>query len=203
LPKYNGTIHPEEWLKQIQTLCYLKGIENEQKIFKICKLMIDSTITIPNEINSLGELIKALKSHSTFKIYKDTCRKKLKFLRYTSEKDGGNTATFLANFRSLCNDAEINDPKEIKNLLFNNYSSSKFFQIEFTKKVNDINSVDEIFEIFNNVGFDESKIIKHGSLVTLKHITTGGYLSSCKINYQTGSRTQLVSIFLFNLTEFF
>src|SRR4051812_13300274 len=56
-PKYNGTLHPEEWLKRVQTYCYLKEIENEQRIFKICKLLIDSTIiTIPAEINSFDEL---------------------------------------------------------------------------------------------------------------------------------------------------
>ena len=63
--------------------------------------MVDSTITIPNEINSLEEFIKALKSHSTFEIFKNTCRKKSKFLKYISEKDSGNTATFLANFYSF------------------------------------------------------------------------------------------------------
>jgi len=197
LPKYNGTIHPEEWLKQVQTFCYLKEITNERKILKICKLMIDSTITIPNEINSLDELIKALKSHSTFEIFKNTCRKKLKFLSYISEKDGGNTATFLANFRSLCNDAEIDDPEEIRNLLFDSYLSNKFFKIAFTKKVNGVNSVDDIFKIFDEVVSDELKIIKHDSLVTLKHVATGKYLSSRNVNHQLGSGRRLVSIFFF------
>ncbi|RIA89715.1 hypothetical protein C1645_824410, partial [Glomus cerebriforme] len=77
LPKYFGTIHPEEWLKQVKAQCYLKDIEDEQKILKICKLMIDSTITIPNEINTFDELIKALKSHTTFNIFKDSCKVKL------------------------------------------------------------------------------------------------------------------------------
>ena len=70
LPNYTGTIHPEKWLKQIQTYCCLKDIENEQKILKICKLLIDSTITIPNEINSFDELVKALKLHKIFDIFK-------------------------------------------------------------------------------------------------------------------------------------
>ena len=119
LPKYNGTIHPEKWLKQVQAHCYLKEIESEQKILKICKPLIDSIITIPDEINSFDELIKALKSHSTFEIFKNSCIAKLKSMKYVSEKKGGNTASFIANFRSLCKDAEINNPEEIKSLLIN------------------------------------------------------------------------------------
>ena len=80
LQKYNGTVHPEEWLKQEKAYCCLKDIENEQKILKFCKLMIDSTIIIPDEINSLNELIKSLKSHSTFEIFKDSCKKKLQVM---------------------------------------------------------------------------------------------------------------------------
>src|SRR5204862_486562 len=58
LPKYIGTVHPEEWLKQVQAYCYLKDIDNEQKILKFCILMIDSNIIIPKEINSFNELMK-------------------------------------------------------------------------------------------------------------------------------------------------
>ena len=109
LPKYTGTIHPEEWLKQIQTYCTLKEIENEQKILKICKLLIDSIITIPDEINSFDELIKALKSHSSLKFLKVHAKKiTMKFFP-RREKN------YIAS--SLCNDAEINDPEEIKNFL--------------------------------------------------------------------------------------
>ena len=80
LPKYTGTVHPEEWLKQVQAYCYLKDIEDEQKILKFCKFMIDTNIIIPDGIKSFDELVKALKSHPTFKIYKDSCKiiKKLK-----------------------------------------------------------------------------------------------------------------------------
>ncbi len=42
---------------------------NEKEILKFCKLMIDPNITIPNSINSYDELVKALKSHSTFEIF--------------------------------------------------------------------------------------------------------------------------------------
>ena len=98
LPKYTGTVHPERWLKQVQAHCYLKDIEDVQKILKICKLMIDPIITIPNEINSIDELIKALKSHSTFNIFKDSCKTKLQVMKYIPEKEENYTATFPCEF---------------------------------------------------------------------------------------------------------
>jgi hypothetical protein len=201
LLKYTGTIHPEEWLKQVQAHCYLKGIEDEQKILKICKLMIDSTIIIPKEINSFDELIKALKSHTTFNIFKDSCKRKLQVMKYVPEKEENYTATFLANFRSLCNDAEINNPEEIRSILLNTYSSNKFFENEFIKRINNSNNqkfdnINEIVNLFNDIVFDELKAIKYDSLITLKHVPTGKYLSSCNVNYQTGSHRQVVSIIL-------
>jgi len=195
LPKYIGTIHPEEWLKQIQTHCHLKDITDEQKILNICKFKIGSSINIPNDINTLDKLVKTLKSHSTFNIFKDSCKMKLKAMKYIPEKEENYTATFLANFRSLCDDAEINDPEEIKHLLFNAYSSNEFFQNEFIKRLIGINLVEEIFKVFNEVVFEELNIIKKGTCIALKHVATGKYLSSCNINYQTGSRCQIVCIF--------
>jgi hypothetical protein len=199
LPKYNGNIHPEEWLKQVQAHCYLKGIENETQILKICKLMIDSTIIIPKEINSFDELIKSLKSHVTFTIFKNSCKNKLQLMKCIPEKEENYTASFLANFRSICNYAEINDPEELKTLLINSYSND-FLKIEFTKRADKIISkeapyyIDEIIKLFSEVVHDELKTIKYGSLIALKHVTTGRYLSSCDINYKYGSQRKVVSI---------
>src|SRR2546423_8459580 len=121
-----------------KNLHYFKQITNEQKLLNICKLMIDSTIIIPNEINSFDELIKALKSHSTFEIFKDTCIVRLRSMVYIPEKKGGSTTNFIANFRSLCSDAEINNPEEIKIFLINSYLN-EFFKSEFAKSITGIN----------------------------------------------------------------
>src|SRR5438874_1835542 len=111
LPEYTGTIHPVKWLKQIQICCYLKEITDEQKILRICKLKIDSSINIPDEIDTFDKLIK----------------------------------------------------------------------------------------LFNDVVFHELNIIKYDSLIALRHVSTGRYLSSRNINYETGSKRQVVSIlYLFN-----
>ncbi|PKC65646.1 hypothetical protein RhiirA1_395119 [Rhizophagus irregularis] len=49
-------------------------IRQERDILKLRKLNIDSPISISNEINILNELSKALKTHSTFEIYKNGCK---------------------------------------------------------------------------------------------------------------------------------
>ena len=46
--------------------------------------------------------------------------------------------------------------------------------------------------MFSDAALYELKTIKYGSLITLKHVATGKYLSSC----ETGSYHRLVSIFI-------
>src|SRR5581483_1005843 len=150
---------------------------------------------IPNQINSYDELINVLKSHSSFNFFKESCKLKLQTMKYVPEKEENYISTFIAKFRSLCYDAEINnDPEEIKTLLYNMYSSNEFFKNEFLKRINRINLVDEIIKVFGDVVLDKSRTIKYGSLVTLKHVATGKYLSSQSLRYETGSRNQVVCI---------
>jgi hypothetical protein len=197
IPKYNGTCHPNEYVKQMRAYCKINRITNETDILELCILMINSSIYIPEGIDTLDTLIKILRLHPTFGIFKDSCKRKLQIMKYIPEKEENYTATFLANFRSLCNDAEIYDHEEIKNLLFSTYSSNEFSRNEFLKSVDGINSIDRIFKAFSDVVFDELRVIKYGSLITLKHVASGKYLSSCNMKYQTGSRQQLVSIYKF------
>ena len=91
--------------------------------------------------------------------------------------------------------------KKLKVFLLIRYSN-EFFKTEFSKNVIGINSLDEILKIFSDVVFEELKIINYGSLIALKHVATGKYLSSCKINYQTGSRRQMVCDFNFTIQLF-
>ena len=66
---------------------------------------------------------------------------------------------------------------------------------KFVKNIINIDSVDKIVKAFSDVELEEVKIIKSGSVITLKHVATGKYLSSCNTNYQTGSKCQVVCIF--------
>ncbi|CAB4495273.1 unnamed protein product [Rhizophagus irregularis] len=108
--------------------------------------------------------------------------------------EGGDTTAFLAEFRSHCDKAKIDNPQEIKNRLLRTYSSNEFFKNEFSKRVTGVTSIDEIYKLYSEVISDSSKAIKYGPefLIAIKHLATGKYLSSSEINYQTGSKRQVV-----------
>ncbi|GBC22756.2 hypothetical protein GLOIN_2v1775479 [Rhizophagus irregularis DAOM 181602=DAOM 197198] len=69
-------------------------IRQERDILKLRKLNIDSPISISNEINILNELSKALKTHSTFEIYKNGCKYRLDQMSFQDDED--NATKFLA-----------------------------------------------------------------------------------------------------------
>ena len=195
-PLYNATFHPNNWLNQVQTKCILAGIKNEKEILKICKLNISEGIQIPNDINNFSELIKALKANPSFTVFKNDCKAKLDNMKFEND----DTAQFLADVRRLCNNTGIIDnPEEVRRCLLNTYSSNEFFRNEFVKRVTHTNDVDDMFKIFSDVVSDGYKVIKYGyeTLVTIKHVATGRYLTSLEVNYQTGSERQMVSILIF------
>jgi dolichyl-phosphate-mannose--protein O-mannosyl transferase len=58
-----------------------------------------------------------------------------------------------------------------------------------------INSLNELIKEFEDIVLEDSNLIKNGSVVALKHVATGKYLSSIeKLCYTTGSKPQFVYI---------
>ncbi|PKK71201.1 hypothetical protein RhiirC2_745101 [Rhizophagus irregularis] len=56
-----------------------------------------------------------------------------------------------------------------------------------------VNSINELIKKFEDIIVDEANLITNESVVALKHVVTGKYLSSNKdLNYTTGSKSQLV-----------
>ncbi|CAB4479945.1 unnamed protein product [Rhizophagus irregularis] len=56
-----------------------------------------------------------------------------------------------------------------------------------------VSSLNELIKEFEDIILEKSNIIKSGSVVALKHVATGKYLSSIKnLHYTTGSKKQLV-----------
>jgi len=200
IPKYNGTVHPEAWIKDVQAKCLINNLRQEKDVLKMCKLNIALSINFPNEINNLNELIKALKEHPTFEIFKNGCKEKLDQMIFEGG-EGGNTTQFLATFRSLCDNADIINPQEIKNRLLRTYSTNEFFKNEFSRRSTGVTIIDEIYRLYSDVVSDSPKVIKYGPewLITIKHRGTGRYLSSLEINYETGSKRQIVSVFFLYL----
>jgi len=180
-PTYNGKIHPNEYIKKMRAYCNFRQITNEQAILKFAIMMVDSTINIPENITSFDALTNALKEHISFTVFKNSCQRKLQTLKYVPEREGGDTVNFIIDFRTLCRDAEITNIEEQKKYLFNALPY-KYFKNEFVKK-KDVNSINELIKIFEEIVSDYSKIIRNGSIIALRHVATGKYLSSCNKKY--------------------
>ncbi|CAB4434144.1 unnamed protein product [Rhizophagus irregularis] len=191
--KYNATIHPDEWVKYVWTKCLIHKIKEEKEILQLCKLNI--TINLKTEPKTLDDLIEILKAHPTFDIFKICSKEKLDKMKFEDYKND-DTAQFLADFRLLCENTEIINPREIKSRLLKTNLSNKFFNNEFSRRTSDVTSIDEIYKIYSEVVADSTKIIKYGPefLISIKHIETGRYLSSRQINYETGSQRQVLFV---------
>ncbi|GBB85836.1 hypothetical protein RclHR1_12290005 [Rhizophagus clarus] len=187
-PIYDGKIHPNEYVKKMRIYCNLRQITNEQEILKFAIMMIDSTINVPENINSFDTLINALKNHISFTVFKNSCKRKLQTLKYVPDYWDDNTVNFITDFRTLCRDAEITNIEEQKQYLFNALSYNSF-KIQFAKQKN-INSMDELIRTFEEIVSDYSKIIRNGSIIALRHVGTGKYLSSCNKKYSLPNQQQ-------------
>ncbi|CAB4388997.1 unnamed protein product [Rhizophagus irregularis] len=194
LPKYNGNIHPDEWVNDIQK--YLKLKNNNYSIndyLEIAKTLVDTNISLPTEIDTIEKLRNALKEDISFTVFKSTNKRKLQLLKYIPESKGGDTSKFISNFLKLCYNAEINDIEEQRNYLYKSLPMNNYFSSEFYKKMKDVNSVNELIKEFEDIIVKESNLIKDESIVALKHIATGKYLSSFEnLHYRTGSKFQLI-----------
>ncbi|CAI2183806.1 9142_t:CDS:2 [Funneliformis geosporum] len=189
---YDGSIHPNLWIKQVQAYCFIKQITRDDEILKFAMLVINPTIDISQNITTLNELVNVLKEDISFTLFKNSNKRKLQLLRYIPDKEGGETSKFILNFRQLCYNAEINDIEEQKKYLNQSFQND-YFLTEFFKKNERIHYVNELIKVFEEIVMDEAKLIKNRSFVTLKHVATGKYLSAIKyLRYTTGSGSQLI-----------
>ncbi|RIA85404.1 hypothetical protein C1645_808283 [Glomus cerebriforme] len=186
--KYDGTIHPDEWIEQIRKYYYgYKHLNNYYNFEEFTRTMIDSTISIP-DFADISELINLLKQHITFTAFKNSRKRKLQSLKFIPERQGGDTTSFLVKFRSFCRDAEINDIEEIKTYFYKTLPKG-FIQDKFLEQMNNgINSMNELTQLFENIMLEDSILIRNGSRVAIKHVATGKYLSASYKCYQNTNR---------------
>ncbi|CAI2168235.1 19813_t:CDS:2 [Funneliformis geosporum] len=188
--KYDGTIHPDEWIKDIQSYCnsHLKKVTNINYAISL----VNGSIKLPSGITNFEKLRNALKEDISFKVFKNTNKMKLQLLEYIPEREGGETSKFISNFRQLCYNAEITDIEEQKRYLYLSIPNDYILN-ELYKKWKSIKSTNELIEELGNIFIDESNLIRNGSIIALKHFATGKYLSSIEdLHYTTGSKFQLV-----------
>ncbi|GBC04105.1 hypothetical protein RclHR1_05510006 [Rhizophagus clarus] len=198
LPKYDGNIHPNEWIKDLRAYYSFKGNTTTHHLnIQMAILLVDSTIKLPTGINNIENLCDALKEDISFTIFKNTNKRKLQSLEYISERIGGDTSKFISTFRKLCYNAELNDIEEQKRYLFKSLPNNHFDYIsnEFYERMKNVNSIDELAKEFEDIVLEESNLIRNGSIVALKHVASGKYLSSISnLCYITGSRNQMVCV---------
>jgi hypothetical protein len=194
LPKYNGNIHPDEWINDIQKYLRIKNNNySNRDLLEIATTLVDTNISLPTGIDSFEKLRNALKEDIFFTTFKNTNERKLRSLKYIPESNGGDTSKFISNFFKLCYNAEINDIEEQKNYLYKSLPMNNFFSNEFYKRMKNVNSINKLIKEFEDIIVEDSNLIKDESIVALKHVATGKYLSSAEnFCYTTGSCTQLV-----------
>ncbi|EXX62361.1 hypothetical protein RirG_162480 [Rhizophagus irregularis DAOM 197198w] len=197
-PKYDGNIHPNEWINDIKRYFKLKNTNINDRL-GIAISFVDPIISLPAKFDSLDKLCNVLKEDISFTVFKNTNERMLQSLKYVPENKGGNTSKFISKFRKLCYNAEINDIEEQKKYLYNslplpiNHFDS--ISIEFYKKMENVDSINKLIKEFEDFAVYLSKLITNESIVVLKHVATGKYLSSnANLCYNTGSSTQLVSV---------
>ena len=211
-PKYNGNIHPDEWINDIKTYFdHSKCFDSSHSLI-IAKSLVDSTIKLPVKIDNFEELSIALKGDVSFIVFKNANKRKLQSLKYNLERNGGDTSKFVSTFRKLCYNAEINDIEEQKKYFYQSLPNDNRYMLltELFRRRENINSMNDLIKEFEEIVADDSNdkanLIINGSIVILKHVATGKYLSSIEnLCYTTGSKTQLVCNYYFNhiLIEFF
>ncbi|GBC02563.1 hypothetical protein RclHR1_04690014 [Rhizophagus clarus] len=191
-PKYDGNIHPDEWINDIQRYCEIWKTES---CLYIAISLIDPIVKLPTNINDIENLRNALKEDISFSIFKNTNKRKLQLLKYIPENRGGDTSKFISTFLKLCYNAEINDVEEQKNYLYKSLPMMHFDTIsnEFHEKMKNVSSTNELVKEFEDFAIYESNLITSESIIALKHIATGKYLSSIEnLCYTTGYKFQLV-----------
>ncbi|POG77884.1 hypothetical protein GLOIN_2v1767453 [Rhizophagus irregularis DAOM 181602=DAOM 197198] len=184
LPKYDGTIHPDEWLRQIKTQCmihinnnhYYSNLEN--MTLEVAKSLVDPSINV-NNVRSNDQLLTTLKNNVLFKIFLKSSKQKLRDLSYkfnTCGDEAESTLEFLVKFKKLCDNAEIINIDDQKFYLI--HTLDIIYQYKFSEKIININTFDELLTSFQDFIIDQKCSIRSSSIVIIKHVATGKYLSS-------------------------
>src|SRR5436190_1395154 len=96
-PKYDGNIHPDEWISDIQKYHDFWVKRYNLSPLKIAISLVDSTIKLPTGIDSFEKLRNALKENVSFTVFKNMNKRKLQSLKYIPERKGGDTSRFISN----------------------------------------------------------------------------------------------------------
>ncbi|CAG8549986.1 16781_t:CDS:2 [Gigaspora rosea] len=186
-PEYNGSCHPDDWVRNFKfVISFRGGAPSEHEIVKIALLKISRSIYSDQniQISKFSQLIEFLKADPSFKIFKTNSEQKLLTLQFTYLT---NVRDFIIELRQLLSDAEIFDLNRQKQSILK-ILPLKLFTDNFSLKIAESQSINEVFINLQNFLFQYKRVVKYGSVITLRHIDTGKLLSSSLKNY-TGRST--------------
>src|SRR3954453_1687821 len=76
-PKYDGNIHPDEWINNIQKYKHIWENHYGQSFLNTAISLVDPIIKLPTKINDIEKLRNALKEDISFTVFKNTNKRKL------------------------------------------------------------------------------------------------------------------------------
>ncbi|CAG8521905.1 11808_t:CDS:1 [Dentiscutata heterogama] len=194
-PEYNGSCHPDDWLRNFKFVAAFLGrisSESESELVNLALLKISRSIYNDKniQISNFSQLIEFLKADPSFKIFKTNSEQKLSALKFTYLT---NVQDFIIELRQLLSDAEIFDLKLQKQSILK-ILPIKLFADSFSLKIAESQSINEVFINLQNFLFQYNRVVKYGSVITLRHIDTGKLLSSSLERYTGGSKQYWVCI---------
>jgi hypothetical protein len=153
-PKYDGNVHPDEWINDIHDYLTFNEVSyNYNPHLGVATSLVDSTIKFTTRIDNFEKLYNALNDCNFLLFVFLNTVKEISSLRYIPERKGGNTSKFISTFCKLCYNAEINDVEEQKKYLYKSLPMNKFFSNEFYKKMKNVNSINELIKEFKDIVF--------------------------------------------------
>ncbi|CAG8639403.1 3970_t:CDS:2, partial [Racocetra fulgida] len=158
----------------------------ESELVHLALLKISRSIYRDNNdsITNFSQLLEFLKADPSFRIFKISSEQKLLDLRFTYLTD---VKDFIIGLRQLLSDAEIVDLKLQKQSILK-ILPSKLFADTFSLKIAESQNINEVFTNLQNFLFQYKRVIKYGSVITLRNVETGKLLSSSLDKYTGGSK---------------
>ncbi|CAG8687307.1 15062_t:CDS:2 [Cetraspora pellucida] len=185
-PEYNGSCHPEDWLRRFKFVATVQEkISSESELISLALLKISRSIyrNDNNKINNFSQLLDFLKADTSFHIFKIEAEQKLLALRFTHLDD---VKDFIIELQQLLADAEIFDlnlqKQSILKILPTKFSGT--FSLKFSNSQN----VVDVFINLQDFLYQYKRVVKYGSVITLRHINTEKLLSSSLHRYTGGTK---------------
>ncbi|PKK80959.1 hypothetical protein RhiirC2_841265 [Rhizophagus irregularis] len=151
--------------------------------------MVHPSIDV-SKASTFDEILNILKTDALFTLFKYSAEEKLQKLKFNPKNE--DHVQFISIFRKYCYEAEISDVERQKKLLLKKLSKDSLEYYFINNNLEKIKSLNDLVVYFNQSFLEQRKLIRFSSCISLKHVATGKYLTSCNVHYKTGSKRSIV-----------